>query len=51
MARTSTAANPTHTYTTPGKYTVSLTVGEGVASDTMTRPAYIHVQQLARTSR
>ncbi len=41
---TSTAQNPTHTYTEGGDYTVSLTVfGEGSDSDTETKTNYIHV--------
>jgi PKD repeat protein len=40
---TSTAANPCHVYTTPGVYTVSLTVGDGVNTDTRTRMGYITV--------
>jgi len=38
---TSTDQNPTHTYTAPGNYTVSLSVNGG--ADTCTRPAYITV--------
>jgi len=38
---TSTDQNPTHTYTAPGNYTVSLEVNGG--ADTCTRPAYITV--------
>jgi len=41
---TSTDQNPTHTYTTPGNYTVSLEVNGG--ADTCTRPAYIKVTPL-----
>ncbi|MBI2303931.1 MAG: PKD domain-containing protein [Chloroflexi bacterium] len=40
---TSTAQNPTHTYTVKGVYTVSLTVsGLGSLSDTLTKTSYIH---------
>lgn len=39
---TSTAQNPSHTYTVPGIYTVSLTAGDGVNTPaTQTRPDYI----------
>ncbi len=41
----STAQNPTHTYMTPGKYTVSLTVSNESGSDTKTKNNYITVQQ------
>jgi PKD repeat protein len=40
--QSSTAANPTHTYTQAGDYTVRLTVGDGVDSHTLTRPAYVN---------
>lgn len=40
----STATNPSHTYTTNGSYTVSLTVTNSVGPDTETKPAYIVVQ-------
>lgn len=33
--------NPQHTYTSPGTYTVSLTVTNGAGSDTITRTSYI----------
>lgn len=39
--QTSTDANPTHTYAQAGAYTVRLTVGDGVDSATLTRPAYV----------
>jgi PKD repeat protein len=39
--QTSTAANPTHTYTQAGAYTVRLTVSDGVDSHTLTRPGYV----------
>ena len=38
---TSTEVNPTHTYTVPGTYGVTLTVGDGTETSTITRPAYI----------
>lgn len=38
---TSTAQNPTHSYTVAGTYTVSLTVVNGGGSNTKTRTAYI----------
>jgi len=40
---TSTLTSPTHTYTTAGSYTVTLTVGDGVDSNTVTRTNYITV--------
>ena len=40
--QTSTAANPTHTYTAAGAYTVRLTVSDSVDSNTLTRPAYVN---------
>ncbi len=40
---TSTAQNPSHTYTAAGDYTVSLTVTWASGSDTRTRTDYIHV--------
>ena len=40
---TSTAMNPTHTYTAAGVYTVSLTITNSYASDTMTKTGYIRV--------
>ncbi len=42
---TSTEQNPVHTYTSPGTYTVSLTVTASGWSDSLTRTAYIHVWQ------
>jgi PKD repeat protein len=39
----STATNPTHTYSTPGTYTVKLTVSDGATSDTETKTGYITV--------
>ena len=40
---TSPAQNPTHVYTSPGSYTVALTVANVFGSDTLTRPSYIDV--------
>jgi len=40
---TSTDQNPTHVYSTPGVYTVSLTAANDVGSDTKTRTGYITV--------
>ncbi|MFO1305263.1 MAG: PKD domain-containing protein [Burkholderiales bacterium] len=42
---TSTAANPSHAYTTPGVYTVALTVSGSSGSNTMTRAGYISVSR------
>ena len=36
---TSTAISPTHTYTAAGTYTVTLTVGDGADTSTITKPA------------
>ncbi len=41
---TSTEQNPTHVYSTPGMYTVSLTVTTAAGSNTATKPAYIVVR-------
>ena len=41
--QTSTEQNPTHLYTTPGTYTVALTVSEGGTSDTEVKPNFITV--------
>jgi PKD repeat protein len=41
---TATDKNPVHNYTSPGKYTVSLTVTNGAGSDTKTRTGYITVK-------
>ena len=38
---TSAETNPTHTYTVPGTYAVTLTVGDGTDVSTLTKPAYI----------
>ncbi|WP_394326548.1 PKD domain-containing protein [Methanoculleus bourgensis] len=40
---TSAERNPTHTYTTPGTYTVNLTVNTETGSATFSRPGYITV--------
>jgi PKD repeat protein len=40
---TSNGQNPTHTYAEPGLYTVSLTVGNAVGSDTETKVDYVSV--------
>jgi PKD repeat protein len=40
---TSTAQNPSHTYTTPGTYSVSLTVSNSSGTDTATQSNYITV--------
>jgi PKD repeat protein len=40
---TSTVANPTHTYTASGLYTVTLTVTNSYGTDTATKSEYIHV--------
>jgi len=40
---TSAEENPSHTYTTPGNYTVSLTVSSVFGSDTETKTSYISV--------
>jgi PKD repeat protein len=40
---TSTAQNPTHTFSSPGTYTVSLAVTNATASDTETKVGYITV--------
>ncbi|WP_048140286.1 PKD domain-containing protein [Methanosarcina horonobensis] len=37
------AMNATHTFTKPGSYTVSLTVGNAMGSNTSTKPNYIVV--------
>jgi len=41
---TSTAQHPPHTYTVAGNYSVSLTVSNGNANDTLTRERYVLVQ-------
>ncbi len=40
---TATIQNPTHSYTTPGTYIVSLTAGNGILSSTKTKTNYIKV--------
>ena len=40
---TSTDQNPTHTYTTPGQYTVSLTAGNNDGNNTLTQTNYINI--------
>jgi PKD repeat protein len=47
---TSTAQNPTHVYTTPGTYTVSLTSTNGVGSNIATATNYITVSAPVVTS-
>ncbi|MEW5956352.1 MAG: PKD domain-containing protein [Chloroflexota bacterium] len=44
---TSTLPSPTHTYSLPGIYTVTLTVSDGTQTDSLTRPEYIPVYYLA----
>ena len=44
-ATTSNLQNPTHTYTTSGTYTVTLTVSYGPCTNTVTMSNYIHVTQ------
>ena len=40
---TSTLQDPTHTYTTPGTYTVTLTASNAMGSNTVSQPGYITV--------
>lgn len=40
----SSAQNPVHTYVRPGTYDVSLTVANGVGSNTLTLPAFVTVE-------
>lgn len=44
---TSTAQNPTHVYSTPGLYTVTLTTTGAGGSNTVTKTDYIHVAPVA----
>ena len=41
----SSSQNPEHTYSSPGSYTVSLTVSDGDLSDIKTKTDYIHVYE------
>ncbi|MFN8359117.1 MAG: PKD domain-containing protein [Candidatus Kapaibacterium sp.] len=43
--QTSTQQNPTHTYTTPGNYTVKLTVSNAITNDTKTKESFIIVEK------
>ena len=45
---TSTEQHPEHTYTTPGTFTVTLTVANGEGSDTLSIPGYITVKEEQR---
>jgi len=47
---TSTAQNPTHRYTSPGTYTVTLTATNAVSNDTETKSAYITVASTGGTT-
>jgi PKD repeat protein len=47
----STAANPSVTYTTPGIYSVTLTVGNASGSNTLTKTGYISVDYCSATAR
>ena len=44
---TATTPHPAHTYTTPGRYPVTLTVSGPGGVDTLARPDYIHVTEPA----
>ena len=43
----STEQNPTHTYTTPGNYTVTLTASNGVFNSTITQNNYVRIADIA----
>jgi PKD repeat protein len=43
---TSSNQNPSHSYSSPGSYTVSLTISDGELSDTKTIPDYIQVYEV-----
>ena len=47
---TSSQTSPTHTYTVPGTYSVTLIASQGSCSDTVTRPAYITIYALPLSS-
>ena len=47
---TSTLINPSHTYTVPNVYTVTLTVSDGIDADSMTKTNYITVTTPASTT-
>ncbi|HPX75406.1 MAG TPA: PKD domain-containing protein, partial [Bacteroidales bacterium] len=42
----STEQNPTHTYSTPGNYTVSLTASNSSGNNTLTKDNYIHIYSI-----
>jgi PKD repeat protein len=48
---TSTLINPSHTYTTPGNYSVTLTVSNGGGSNTLVRTGYITVNSTTYAQR
>ncbi len=48
---TSSEANPDHSYSQSGVYSVSLQAGDGVVTDTLTLTGYIHRQRTARAGR